>query len=568
MGFTQKNIQLSMSGDKVVSFMTPKKFASDFQGVLDLKNLHTWYEEDPMRNHLGEMALFGQREIEYNAIFPELLKDRSVIEVGGDGTFTYDIPVYEEHECMTTSDLSHQGDAGFDGGRFKIELSEEFKPGDVLTFDPLYGEDLMVTEEEVVQTGTGFEHIVQLVSNDKYDFFPSSQLAAGISYYKINHGIFGEYGTNYSDVSVPQDSGSMRVEFQLGSDRGVEMFITEKADRRFNAAFASDATNKFLDSWQRQIEQMGGEIALVFDVDQRTGAVNPKTGKLASTAELLVHRELDKMTATSLMFQKAGKVDGPHGSTMFNEGLWHQMRRGKIIKYPRPQGMTRTHIAEAAEYIFRGNPMTPEQRRLMFEVGSQAYENFIDIFQDEVLAQLTRLNGTVGLFGDDGQLPTTPITGPNLQNLSMQPVRFTNVFLPGIGNVTVKRNVALDYMSYADRFSRGFHPYQKSHTTYSAIIYDATSSEYSNTNDIPEGAKLVENGNAVSNIYLVKPEGSIRYSGYEGGRYSPYRNEDILSSVKTRSVTYWAYNSCAIFIPDPSRFVMIELDPAGRKGYV
>lgn len=566
MSLTQKNIQTLYSGDKVIQFMPSKKLKA-MQGVFDLQTTAEWYDEDEVTNHLGLLNFFGQQSIQSYGILPDLLKNRNILETGRDGKFTYDVPVYEEDECMTIEDMSHQVKPGIDGTTFKIVLSENFKPGDVLTSDKLYGQDIVVTEEEVIMIGTGFEHIVKLVSNDIGEWYSESQLAAGISYYKINHGIFGEYGTNYSAVELSAGGGgSFRCEFELGSERGVELFLTGKADKNFSgAALNSDLMGKIED----KVNHLG-DVALLMDYDKKTKKVkNLKSAKLASTVQLLVDAELDKLTATALMFQKAGKIDASHGSARFNEGLWHQIRRGKLIKYARPQGMNRTHISEAVEYLFRGNPLAPEMREIMFEAGSRMYENFMEVFRDEINQQLSNLSGIPGLLGTDAQIPKSPITGSSLTELELGAVRFTKVFLPGIGSISVKRNYALDYMaSDADRMAKGMHPNNTSHTTYSAIIWDANSQEYSNNKKMPDGAKLINGGNPTANVYLVKPEGALKYSGFEGGRYSPYKSSDIMSSVRTRSVTYWAYNSCAVFIPDPSRFVSIELDPAARKGYL
>lgn len=570
MSLTQTNYPLHVNGDKVIKFMPYQKAQSALgSGVFDLQTLSSWYEEDPEKNHLGLMESWGTRQMQQYGIFPDLLRDRKVIEVGRDGRFTYDVPVYEDQECMTTEDMSHQANAGVDGSPFKVVLSEEFKPGDVLTYDALYGEQFVVTEEEVHMTGTGFEHIVKIVSNDSYDYFPASQLAAGISYAKINHAMFGEYGTNYSAAHLPAGGGgTMRVEFELGSERGVELFLTGKADQQFSGAAASADTLKYLGDLDDHIEKLGGEVAMVFDFDKTTQKVNAKSAKLASTVQLLVDKELDRLTASALMFQKAGRVDSSHGSATFNEGLWHQFRRGKIIKYPRPMGMTRVHVGEATEYIYRGNPISPEERELTFEAGTYMYENFMELFSDEFQAQYASLGG-LGMFGSDSQLPSSPISG-DLMNLEIKPMRFTKVFLARIGNVRVKKNTSLDYLAKMDRFSQGMHPYQKSHTAYSAFIFDAGSKEYSNNYKMPEGAKLIEGGQEGSGVYLVKPRGNFKYSGYEQGRYSSHKASDIMSSVKTRSTTYWAWNQISAWASPNAiaRTVIIELDPANRKGYI
>ena len=67
--------------------------------------------------------------------------------------------------------------------------------------------------------------------------------------------------------------------------------------------------------------------------------------------EFLTMRELERITAQKLLFGRAGTIRSTNGVTRLNEGLWHQLRRGKIIQYGRAGGITRNHLKEAAEYV-------------------------------------------------------------------------------------------------------------------------------------------------------------------------------------------------------------------------
>lgn len=571
MSVIQQGVPTFYSGDKVIKFAPSKKVKS-MQGIMDLQSMSSWYDEDPERNHLGLQSFFGQMSKVDYGIFPDLLKTRSIIEVGKEGKFTYDVPIYEDKTCMTTRDDSDQTYAGKDGTPFKITLSEAFMPGDVLTYDALYGDDIVVTEEEVIMTGDGFEHIVNFVSNDNDTWFPSEKLVAGVEYSKINHAIFGEYGTNYTSVELPDMTSYFTCEFQLGSDRGVEIYLSGKAQQQFSGAAASAGTMKYLAKLEEKIADWG-DVALLADSPvSSTGSrsVNVKTAKLATTAEILIRAELDRLTANALLFQKPGKIDGSHGSAMFNEGLWHQARRGKIIPYSRVMGMTRSHIKEAVEYIFRDNPLPPDQREIEFHCGSELYHNFLEIFRDEVRAQMERLSNFTNLLGTDGQLPSNVIDGSALDDLGLKQVRFTRVHIPGIGTVKATIDYSLDYIAnvaHVDRLERGMNPYQKSHTTYSAVIWDAMDQMYSNNKTLPKGATAIEDGNENASVYLVKPEGELVISGYENGRYSPFKSSEILSSVKQRGNSFWAYNNCAAHMADTSRVVMIELKPSARRSF-
>lgn len=566
---TNQNVPMVYNGDSVIMF-TGAKEVKTLQGYADLPSMHSWYKEDPNKHHLGMMSLWGQQAQATYPIYRELLQSKSVIEVNGfDGGFTYDIPVRDSRGTYTTRDMSTQSYPGIDGGSFKIVLSREFTTGDILTNDAEFGQQIVVSEEEPVQQmGDGFEHTVKLVDNDKETWFLPSNLAKGISYFKINHVILGEYGTNFSHVEFPDQVGQMRCEYRLGSMRGVEAYVTGMADSK-NLGGAVAQSKDFLSQLTGEAEQMG-EIAIMAETKMGTNGKripNMATARIGTTMEYLVHRELERLTAQALLFQRAGTIRDGNGNARLNEGLWHQLRRGKIIKYGRPGGITREHLKEAVEYIFRANPYKPTaERRIKFKAGKEAYENVLAIFKDEVAAQNAGLNAAQ-LLTPQGLLPKSPVSGTDLMNLTYNPVRFTNVYLPEIGYIEIVQDTSLDVQPFADRFAIGMHPQGAAHTTYSLVIWDVEDQGYSNNKDLPKGAKLMEGGNSGANIFLVKPEGEMSYWGSSKGRYDISKAGDIVSSHKQIGQEFWAWNSIGIFVKDLTKFIMIELDEAARKGF-
>ena len=562
MSVIQKGVPYIFNGDQVIRFTSAKEVKS-IQGYQDLPSMESWYKEDPMKNHLGMQKFFGNQKFVPQGLFPELLAQKAVLEVNGvGGSFTYDVPIMESKGCYTTRDFSHQPNPGIDGSTFKIALNREFTTGDILTNDAEYGQNIIVTGDPVIQTGDSYEHTVRLVSNDKTSWFAASNLRKGLTYYKLNHAIQGEYGTNFSHVDMPDTVGSMTCEFTLGDMRGVEAYVTGLADKKsFSGAAAS--TKAYLQKLEREVAKMG-EIAVIMDVDKSSGKTIPSSARIGATMQFLVMKELERLTAQALLYQRAGTITDQNGVVRLNEGLWHQLRRGKLIKYARPGGVTRTHIKEAVEYVFRVNPHLQDvERRIKIKCGQEMYDNILQIFSDEVNNQLSNLPQ---FMGSDRNIPN-PIQGNDLMNLEMKPVRFTKVFIPGIGNLEIEKDSNLDYTIMQDRFAAGFHGYQRAHTTYSAVIWDAEDQEYSNNAQLPRGSEVVEGGDQNANIYLVKPQGEMTYWGYSNGRYSISKASDIVSSHKQIGQEFWAWNSCAIWVRDITKFVMIELDESARKGF-
>lgn len=565
MAVTHKGVPMMRQGDQVIGFLNSTQVKS-IQGYQDMASLQSWYQQDPLKNHLGLQQFWGNQDRTSVPIYGELLRNKAILEVPGfDGSFSYDIPIEEEKGCVTEKDMSNQQFAGIDGSPFKIALDREYTKGDILAYDPEFGEQIIVTDDEDVKMeGTAFIHTVKLLTNDKERWFPNHYLGKGIPYMKLSHA-GGEYTTEFSKVEFPDIVGHMTCEFKLGGIRGAEMYVTGFADKKTkNFSGAAASSKQFLDKIYSEAEKKG-EFVFVTDWNKSTGKPNMKNASIGLTMEFLVMKELEKMTAQSLLFQRAGTVTDGNGTFRINEGLWHQLRRGYRILYGRPGGITRKHISDAVEYVFKSNPgLDYSERRVKFKCGTRAYQNVLELFQDEVNAQLDRLSK---YLGTDRQLPKSPISGSDLNHLKLEQVRFTEVFLPGIGNVELEKDESLDYGIGGDRFTKGMHGDGMAHTAYSMVIWDASNGGYSNNKQLPKGTKLVEGGNSDSNIFLVKPEGEMTYWGHENGRYDFRKAGDIVSSSKHIGQGFWAFNSVDVYCRDLTKFVMIELNPAARKGF-
>ena len=314
-----------------------------------------------------------------------------------------------------------------------------------------------------------------------------------------------------------------------------------------------------MDYLNEKLEMMGGKSAKgMFYIGKKSanGKVDPKSMMVGNTLEYLAMMELSKIEAYQLLFQKAGVIQDVNGHKILNEGVWHQIRRGKVIKYPKPGGITKQHIMEAVSYIFKGRgDMHPLQRKVKFKVGKFAYQNILEIFREEISNQLTNL---APYLGTDSRIKS-PLSG-DLDALVMNPVAFKQVHLPGIGSVEIEWDPSLDYMPGADRFSAGNFGEGYAHTSYSMVIWDLSDAEYSNANEKVKGAKVVEGGNKRANMYYVKPEGSHITYGYELGRMANgSKFSDVQSSLKTASKTFWCKSQSAGLVLDTTRYLVIEL---------
>lgn len=571
MSFTNSGgIPRFISGDRVINFYHSKDIRKN-PLTFDLKTSAEYMEDEDQFKHIGELGFFGQRTTVPKSFTIDILENRQVMDTGTDGTIHYDVPMYINEQCVVTRDTSTDTESpGIDETTFKLVLSEEFKPWDLLTVDPMYGKQIIVTEDQVLQVGDSFEHVVRLSSNNKRDYYDASNLREGVRYFKLFNVLGGERDTFLSGVRVPNKPSMLTCEFRLGAGSGVELGVSAMAN--IGSRIGTNFRDGFIKELNMDFEtftKTWGDVAVIMDRNSMGEAI-PSTARLCDVAMWLVKREHIRMIEDRAMFARAAEISVGAGYVTIAEGLWHQMRRGKIIPYSRKGGITRRHIREAVEYVYQGNEhIQPEDRYIKFKAGKYAYDNIQSIYSTEFQDQLGRLSNITNLLGTDGQIPRSPIEG-QLDGLTLKTVKIKQVFLPGIGNVEVEHDMALDYLgSRADRLQAGMNPQGKSHGSFAMVIWDARNQSYSNNRFIPKGAEFVEGAPEKASVYLIKRPGDMIYSGSTNGYYDPNNSSNILSSGnKKRFVDYWSWDTgVAYWLQDPSSFVMIELQEADRRGY-
>ena len=562
------NNALSRNGDtviKVVQSTTTGGADKAIQALGDqnFASLNSWWKQDPLKNHLKLQTMFGsQKETQSVPLFQDVLQHDAILELNGwEDKFTYDTPIETDDCIKTADDTSYQQLAGADGTTFKIVLNREFSPYTTLTADGMDGDAISVSDVEPVRDlGWGFEHTVVLMTNDPDKTYPSYLLAKDIEYFETGGGI-AEYSEKLNTIHMPVGTKYMTSEFQLGTGQGVETSVTGKANS-VDLRFGTTSSMEYITEIE-QYYKTGKEVVFLNEVNSKTGAkVAGSKNTVASIQEMLAIQKFNNNFSVSLMFQKAATLKTQKGVMRYNEGLWHQMRRGYVITYSKRGGINKEHIKQARDYVFKANPsMNTIDSEITFECGSEAFNNILEIFKPEFLHQLSNIQALLG----SERLIDNPVSG-DLYNLRLKPVRVTSVNLPGIGQVNINENHQLNYVNITDKNLRGMNPNGQDYTTYSMIIWDASDKKYSNNGNLPKGTTKMGNDNG-ANIYMVAPKGDKIFWGRENGRYSTQTATDIVASAKTMHSSFFIYGFGAMLMIDPSKFVTIELEKSARKGY-
>lgn len=565
------NYNMSINSDIMTSFDVIKRDEAialrNSKGYQDWSTLSSWVEQDPLKNMLTLETAWNKQDITRLSLFQDAVKHDAVLEVNGwEGEFHYKMPV-ETDNCMKTvedtSDQAIDGSVGADGTPFKIVINRTLSPNTPISCDGVDGDVLIVSDlYPVADLGYGYEHWVILASSltDPDRSYDASLLESGREYFEMGNAYIAEYSEQLGKVHMPSGTNYITAKFKLGSGQGVETWFTGKAN---SVSLMPGYTTADTQAYINEINGMGydSENDVVAGViqDKSTGK---RTVTVGSLLEKLAIQKFSKNFNTSLMFMQGANISTSKGNLVYNEGLWRQMLRGFIHTYAMRGDFTFNDLRILRDYVFQGNPgMKAEDSILRMKCGSELYDNMEVLIQNEAFRQVDNL---APLLGSDRPLPSNPITG-QLDNLEVALVKFGKVKVPGIGMVQPIRDTTMDYTKLTDRQLKGMNPGGKDFTTYSGIVWDVTDQAYSNNKQLPAGTKAV-NSNVNANIYLVKPQGDSIFWGRENGRYSQSRSSDILASAKTMHESFFMYGFGAMWMADPSKFAMTQLEKSNRVG--
>lgn len=496
---------------------------------------------DPVQS-LGLLQLFETMGIVKVPFLRDAIKQADYLYVDGyNGSFKYEIPMDVEYPCVV-DDVSEDDFNGIDGSVFPLKLTHAFKQGDILTYDPIDGEQVIVsTEYDVVDEGNGFVHMVTLVERDRKKYFPKSKLVSGTEFMKIDH-VAGEYDTEFSGLSHAGVPSTVELEYRMGDIRGVEVAYTDYA----NSLSINGKETSYVMEQLMKTKYNLGDADYLFVGKMQNNKV--KITRIDDLLAALAMAELQKMTACGIMFNRGATITGINGSKRVNEGLYHQLRRGHRYRYSTIQEL-KGLIKRAADTIFHGSPIMLEDRQLTFKAGRHAYEWVRELFKEE-------FQSTYPIFLDQDGVPVPLLMGKDRYNLTYKTFAIQEAFLNGIGNVRVEHDPSLDY-DMGDYISRGYQA-GLSKRSWSMVIWDATDSKYSNVLDntkLPKGVE-VDQRSMGNNLYIVKPKNVPDISfGTRTGRMS---GTNVQSAMKHRGEEFWCFSGIEGWVKDLSRVVLIE----------
>lgn len=565
------NQNLAINGasitDMSVSPVRGENMIKAQQGYLDASMmLSSFIELDPMRNMIMLQNKWDEQVIRKtsfaSSIYKKVVGSNAVLTVNGqDGGFKYKMAI-ETDNCFRTvedtSDQSPDGYVGASGTSFTLVLNKKLAPFQTLSVDKAFSELFLVVSEnpEPAYTGNGYEHHVTLLGSelDKNLVFPANLLQADVVYQVTSNSYIAELSEKLGIPHMPDATNYMEAEFKLGSGQGAEHWFTGKADSyKLQTGYTTADTQNFL----QEVASMGMDDTNLAMIKASTSN-GSSIVSAADLLEILTIKSYNERFNSSLMFMKAAKISSAKGVIEFNEGLWQQMRRGKIFTYNKKGNLTEADLGQVRNYVYKYNDSRIDDTFLHIEAGSELADNIERIIEKQGLSQL---NNVGSFLGAEAIIPNSSFVSGTWDALVINPVKIVKAKIPGVGMLSVSRDTSLDYIDgKVDNRFRGINPGGKDHTTYSGYIWDVTDPKFSSNATLPEGSRAVGGEMyAKSNVYLVRPEKNPVVWGRSNGRYSSRKASDIASSSNLMGEGFFIYGFGAMWMPDPSKFVMIEL---------
>lgn len=533
----------------------------------DANYLLNAFGDDMRTTSLGVIAAWNQWQ---NVATPILsmteLKKNVIYTKTDEGRLTFDMP-YQLEGATIRQDLTADIEKpGIDQQIFEIVLGDGsmnalFAVGDRITADFRDGQQLIVVSVENA-VGAGFKYKVQLVTNDRSQYFNKKWLAPTTQFFKIS-GTVGEFTEHFGGVNA--GFGLMKLEHQLGGRRGVEYSITGQANR-LNLKYGAGSTSlvDFLGGNSNLLSPNDPGFYMVLGEgvkDKKGNFVLGKDGQprildgtqyWLTMIDAMIMQQLLKDEERDLMWADGGVVTGARNKQQIvGEGLYKQMRRGNWATMPE---YSRDRIINVFGQVFRNRTdIADKDRYFKVQGGYGAMLQYQRIFAQE----LQRYASQFGFILNGSDLG---IVSGDAMNLTVG-AYFNKAFLPGFGWLEFEHNPSFD--AEYSRAEDGERINGLSKHSYTSCIFDVTDGKYTNAAKVTsniEWAKGVDNG---ANVYLVRNESmpgiAVNYVAGRNSAYAPTMGRGKSVTSRAEQTTIMMENSSNVFLKDPSRSILFEL---------
>ena len=526
----------------------------DFNKFTDLNSLYSLYGRERFSTYKGMIRLFNQKRIMNTPLLDMIAKNNAVTYVtGAEGSFMYNVPYNLDFPFIKEDMTGENPKPGIDGQPFKIKFSEQFNNTDLITYEHMYGQQVVVGSEEIYEEGDGWVHTVRLPQGgDRNKYFPKDKLRPGTKFFKITN-VNGEYSTQKSGIS--RRTGMLTLKNDMAGHRSVEHWVTGYAHMagvslegvetkgEHGEYCAYDVPKQFLD--------LNNPASTLFiGKDRGDGKPDPAKGVWLRRLEALLFAEINNMEENELWWSKGGVIEGLGRRTArVNLGLFEQLRNGNHYEFNK---ISLPLIESAVRKIYENSNIPVEQRQATFKCGYAALTEISKLLGDEFKANNPFMANIEAMKG--------VVYGKDAMNLGWG-YRFTSHKFPMAGEVNFVWEPAFDNQYGGnDGGIVGDFP----DASYTMAIFDVTDDA-----NVKGGSKMLtdnrvaEGFNDSANIVKVMPKGfdGVQWS-YEVGTINPYGSQQGFNSSSQRhgyGINMQSFST--VWLKDASRTVLMTKKP-------
>ena len=560
-------------GNNLVVKKTDYRFAGNFADENKLVNLfgkdNVWGE-----NYMGIFSVFNQWSTVNTPLLKRAIMEKNIMYTsGGAPEINYDIP-YRLEGVTIKSDLTYDIPyPGIDGSVFEIHLGDGgldsiFQIGDRIGPDYYDGQNLIIREVGPA-FGEGFKYKVQLVTDDKHEWFDKGALAVSTQFFKVGQ-TTSEYSEHFGGIN--QGFGLMRLKHRLGGWRGIEYTITGNAQRAEINGTAKVGSFEFdladrLNKFGNLEDAMNGGYLVVGENSGKIGSdgkptIKAGTLKWITYIEAMLHVELARLEELDLMFSQGGVVTGARNKQVpVAQGLYQQMKGGNWVQRPK---YTREDLVNTFMQAFRNRPDIPDTERFFrLEGGRGAVQEIQRIFNEE----LKRTAMQSGFVTQATDLDVVRKVGETTTGIPILQSGYTlnKMFISGVGTITIDHNPAFDAIQsrVMDEPEIGGLPRR----SYTSCIFDLTDGGSTNAAKMGPGVEFAGGQDKGANIYLIKdktfPGTKISYLNGRTSQYPVMAGGGQSIASRFDGMTEIIENRSNILLKDPTKSILFEIKPNG-----
>jgi len=285
----------------------------------DMGPVDLWAMTQKVEMPLYQMASFGGKN--------------TINVTNARGEYKWQTPIVQDLPYITEDVEPANPTLGRDGTPFKIKTNKRFGHGDIISYDKYNGAELFIMADDILPTGDGFIHTVQLVNNDNLKFLDKKYLKPGTKLFRKGSAR-GEYGEKFSDIGELSAGYREFYNFVGGAEAHVHYSVSSRAELMMKGGMTANGTVPVTEIWRSFDKNLDPSVANLDGLIAKMGKDYVKkayeSGKLTKT--FVTNLEAAHLTKiandieTYLMWGQGGRIkqDGPDDLRL-SVGLWKQL---------------------------------------------------------------------------------------------------------------------------------------------------------------------------------------------------------------------------------------------------